>query len=249
METYYIIVGLDYKTVNTTKNDKQHTPITLYNYPFISKFTIDDNNNVNKIDNIQLYYTSYSTLELTDNKWHVGLLRITTTQANKRVEHIDMPEEVSDQLIIHLLTNDRYKQYITSTSDISFDNVFRFTSHEYLIKYSPKHDYLYIPVEYTNDKQYIALANVFGISKDFKYAYRVFPNVISSTVYTPRKRIRENIKYNHTIAKEFVYTLFDKLLTLSTSSLLQGVSNIAYNPFEIVDSSHRYILLGEEHTM
>ena len=248
METYYIIVGLDFKTINTTKSDKQHTPITLYNYPFISKFTIDDNNNINEINNIPLYYTSYSTLELTDNKWHVGLLRITTSQTNKRVEHIDMPEEVNNQLLIHLLTSDRYKQYISLTSNISFDNVFRFTSHEYLIRYSPKHDYLYIQVEY-KDKRYIVLANVFKISKDLKHAYRVFPNVISSTVYIPRRRMRENIKYNHTIAKELVYTLFDKLLTLSTSSLLQGVNNIVYNQFEIVDSSHKYVLLGEDHTM
>ena len=249
METYYIIVGLDYKTVNTTKNDKQHTPITLYNYPFISKFTIDDNNNISEIDNIPLYYSSYSTLELTDNKWRVGLLRITTSHASKRVEHMELPTLLNNKVITYLLTNNRYKQYISTTTDITFDNIFRFLTSDYLIKYSPKHDYLYIQVDYTNDNKQIVLANVFGISKDLKHAYRVFPNVVLSTVYTLRKRMRENIKYNHTIAKELVYTLFDKLLTLSTSLLLQGVNNIEYNQFEIIDSLHAYVLLGEEHTM
>ena len=280
METYYVIVGTDYKIVNTTKNDKQHTPITLYNYPFISKFTLSDNNEIAEVDNIPMYYTSYSTLEITPNKWCVGLLKITiTTTSNgssKRVEHQRLgavelakreranglrPSEdqrLINQVITHLLTNDRYRRYITTTSAISYDDVFRFITSDYLIRYSPKHDYVYIPIDYTTSKPCIVLSNVYGVSKDLKHAERVFPNVVSSTTYTPYKHMRENIKYNHTIAKELLYTLFDKLLTLSTTSLLDIVNNPSgpqektqpvYNQFELIDSSHRYVLLGEEHTI
>lgn len=245
METFYIIVGTKPNIINTTKTDKKRTPITLYNYTYICKF-IYENNQIIMDDNITKYYSVYSELKTINNKWRVNMFQVTTNGTNKQLINVKLSEQLTDKIILMLLNNEKYKQYISSITDINYSDIFRFIESDYLIRYTQKHDNIFMTVNYDNNMNQqpnIILSNVCGIRKDFKKSYRMFPNVMTSTKYVVNKKMRDNVKFKHTVAKEILYKLFDKLLTMDSGSLILG--DYDTSPFEIIDVEHKYMLFGQ----
>lgn len=236
MNSYYIIISNEPKIINTTRNDKKHTPITLYNYVIIDKFIIDNDDIINCV-NTSIYHTSYSPMtKLLNNKWCVNLLKITINEDSKSVDIIEMSNDINDKIINRLLHNGKYKEYISNLKNIDINDVFRFTKRNYLIRFSTKHKNIRVTIEYDEEyKPFILLSTVYSV--DGIKHHRIFPNVKSTTKYTYRRLMRRDIKYYYSLSPEILYKTFDILLSLIT------IPN--NSEFEIIESHHDYILFGK----
>ena len=234
--TYYVIIGVNYNKINTNKKYGKHEQVVLYNYPLVGIF--DENmTSVCENDELPSQYSSFTLIETTNNIYGVNIIRVSIMEKFKKTEHVDLNTDI----VSLLLTNDKYKQYISSLSNISYDDVFKIITREYIIEYSQKHDYLYIPIS-ENNKLY--LSKMYTISRDFKHAHKVFDKVADTTLYNIHKKIRDNISYKYTVGKELLFMLFDKLLTNN----LQDVHIIDYEYKIVLFGHHLSIPCDDEQT-
>lgn len=202
--------------------DEQMKPINLLNTPIG-----------------QTVYYTIATNSIRDNKFHINLLRRKHSDPFSTDDFYEYVE-MDPKLVLNTVKTPSYQKYINKYFNIPFDRIINILSYDFIIEYSPRHDYIHVK---TNGSEQICLANINIIERDTNKSYRMFTNATDKDMFN--KRITNagtlSYQYNTNIAN----------ISRVLNGVLRCIKEPNYEPtnFKITYDSYRMVVMDKEYDL
>lgn len=245
LNKYFVIIGATPRIINTTRNDKSHTPVTLFHYPLIA--VVDSFfNELIPHDQLPSGYVLQRSLE--NVRFNDSFKEAFTDIDEKVSEYLSLVRvlqvvdkdtrsfsfcHITDHIFKKLIAMNEFRSFIASVSDVSEDNVFRIIGARYVLSFSSKQDYVYVPIE----DGVVYMAHIMGVTRDCKKAYRVFPKAMDTTKFSMRF-IKDNVVYKHMAVKDTLIHFINSL-----------IKDPVLNDSKIIDAEFDVMLFGRKFTI
>ena len=245
LNKYFVIIGATPRIINTTRNDKAHTPVTLFHYPLIAVVDSFFNELIphEQLPSGYVLQRSLEDVQFNDSfkeafadidervSEYFSLVRVLQV-VDKGTRSLSFCH-ITDHIFKKLIEMNEFKSFIASASGVPENDVFRIVGARYVLSFSPKQDYVYVTIE----DGVVYTSRIMGVARDCKKAYRVFPKTMDTTKFSMRF-INDNVVYKHMAVKDTLVKFINSL-----------IKNPVLSDPKIIDAEFDVMLFGRMSTV